>query len=274
MEYIEFSTHWLYNNDTIIIKPHFNENINLVNFDDKIVSLLFTTHILINDIIESIKDIKYKSKNYQMSIFNQPLDNLPLTLQTLTFGYNFDQPVDNLPLTLQNLTFGDYFNQTVDNLPLTLQTLTFGISFNQLVDNLPYNLKNLTFGHNFNQKIDNLPHGILNLIFGHHFNQKVDNLPHGILNLTFRYHFNQTIDNLPNTLIAIFFVDNNYNFYFDKELNCLSNSIKQIKLPLNYKHEIKQIPSSLKKIICSSSYKYINELKLKKISIEYVNIMV
>ena len=62
---------------------------------------------------------------------------------------------------------------------------------------------------------------------------------------------------------------------FDKELNCLPNSICEIILPNDYRQEIKQIPSSLKKIVCSKlykfycleSYKFIN--KFNNIDIEF-----
>ena len=53
MNYIEFDDYWIYNN-TIIIKLSFNNNIDLIDFNDNIVSLLFTNF---NNIDEAIKNI-------------------------------------------------------------------------------------------------------------------------------------------------------------------------------------------------------------------------
>ena len=151
--YEEFTYYWLKNNNTILIKFNFNDDINMLNFNN-IISLVFI----------NFKEIKHYIENeyHQCSISNKLIS---------------------------------YFNQSVDNLPQSLQNLTFG------------------------------------------------------------YYFNQSVDNLPNSLIKIEF----YNFgIFNKELNCLSNLLTVIKLPKLYYQEIKQIPSNLKEIICSSSYKYIN----------------
>ena len=40
-----------------------------------------------------------------------------------TFESDFNKKVDNLPLSLIHLTFGYYFNQKVDNLPLNLKEI-------------------------------------------------------------------------------------------------------------------------------------------------------
>ena len=207
-DYEEFTDYWI-NNDTIIIKRNFNDDINTVNFENCIRTLIFTNYDKIDDINKSINDDKYYNFfKFKGSNFNQYVDNLPSSLLNLTFGYHFNCTVDNLPQTLQTLTFGDYFNCTVDNLPQILQTLTFGFFFNQSVNNLPQTLLNLTFG----------------------------------------CCFYQSVDDLPNSLITINFT-NNYNnnsCIFNRELNCLPNSIHKINLPKKYNQEIKQIPSNLK----------------------------
>ena len=46
---------------------------------------------------------------------------------------------------------------------------------------------------------------------------------------------------------------------FNKELNCLPKFVEQIQLPENYDKQIKNLPSGLKKIICSTQYKYIKD---------------
>ena len=65
------------------------------------------------------------------------------------------------------------------------------------------------------------------------------------------------MEDLPNTLYFVNYYDNNKQ-KFNKQLNCLPNTISEIKLPINYDQEIKIIPFKLNKIICSSSYKFIN----------------
>jgi hypothetical protein len=120
--YTEFTTHWLYNDNIIIVKPQFDEDINLIEFDNTILSLVFSDYNKIEHIIEKI----YYIKNFKESNFNCSVDNLPSTLLNLTFGHNFNCTVDNLPQNLTNLTFGYYFNQSVDNLPQNLTNLTFG----------------------------------------------------------------------------------------------------------------------------------------------------
>ena len=99
----------------------------------------------------------------------------------------------------------------------------------------------------------------------------IDNLPQNLQNLIFGYNFNCTVDNLPSNILIINFINNvnGISCVFNKELNCLPNSVCEIKLPANYNQEIKQIPSGLKKIVCSSKYKFID--KFNNINIEFIN---
>lgn len=151
------------------------------------------------DILLADPDIALKGVVFD-NFFDQPVDNLPPTLQSLTFGESFDRPVDNLPPKLQSLTLGFDFDQPVDNLPHTLQSLTFGFKFRQPVNNLPPTLQNLVFGVYFNQPVDNLPSTLQSLTFGERFNQPVDKLPPTLQSLTFGKRFNQPVDNLPRSL--------------------------------------------------------------------------
>jgi hypothetical protein len=163
--------------------------------------------------------------------FNEELKDIPEETEIIVFSENytdfskFNQPVDNLPISLTHLTFGMYFNQPVDNLPKNLTYLKFGHSFNQPVDNLPENLTYLEFWYDFNQPVDNLPKKITHLIFGGSFNQPVNNLPDSIHILElycynnnnfiipknvkelYIYNYNSLINNLPEYIekITIFF---------------------------------------------------------------------
>ena len=201
----QFSNYWISNNDIIIIKQHFNDDIKKINLSNGIKTIIFANYVIVS--IDNTNNAKYKVMS----------------------------------------------------------------KFNQTVDNLPHNLLNLTFGDSFNQTVDNLPHNLLNLTFGDSFNQTVDYLPSTLINLTFGCYFNQSLNNLPNLLISVNFAKNNdfYRFFnYNKQLNCLPNSICEIILPENYEQEIKHIPFNLKKIYCSSTYKYIN--KLGKIQITHL----
>eukprot|EP00434_Breviolum_minutum_P036134 symbB.v1.2.032006.t1/scaffold3782.1/size50425/3 len=137
--------------------------------------------------------------------FNQRVENviLPISLQSLSFGYDFNQSLENvaLPCSLQSLTFGFHFNQSLENvtLPGNLQTLTFGYDFNQSLENvtLPSSLQSLTFGFHFNQSLENvtLPGNLQTLTFGYDFNQSLEN-PGSLQSLTFGMNFNQSLANI------------------------------------------------------------------------------
>ena len=205
--YVEYPAYWIYNNNVMIIKAGFNENIKSLIIKSNIMSIIFTDYVMIKDIIENINNVKINKK--KSSKFNKSVNNLPQSLQNLTFGYYFNQSVDNLPINLINLVFDCKFNNNVDNLPFTLLNITFGISFNK------------------------------------------------------------SVDNLPNSIITLSF---DTKCIFNFELNCLPKSICEIKLPINYNNEIKVIYSNLKKIVCSSSYHYIDKFnKIDNIFIDKIN---
>lgn len=88
---------------------------------------------------------------------------------------------------LKEIVFGDEFNQPINNLPHSLQELHFRRSFNQSVDHLaPYvtliNFGQLYFGKQFNQP-DHLPPALLLLKLGKCFNQELNCLPSGLVEL-------------------------------------------------------------------------------------------
>jgi len=131
--------------------------------------------------------------------------NLPPNVKGLVLK-NFNQSVDNLSSTLESLTFGDVFNQPVDNLPSGLKHLVFGDAFNQSVDKLSSSLESVTFGKSFNKVIDKLPSSLRCIVFGEMFNQCVDILPLSLESLTFSYWFNQPLLNLSLSVRKLQFV--------------------------------------------------------------------
>ena len=110
------------------------------------------------------------------------LQNLPHTLQSLTFGGSFNQNMQGvtLPGSLQSLTFGNEFDQNMHGVTLpdshSLQSLTFGGWLNQSMQGvtLPGSLQSLTFGHAFDQNMQgvSLPDSLQSLTFGGSFNQR------------------------------------------------------------------------------------------------------
>lgn len=92
------------------------------------------------------EEFKYFPKNIKIINFYQYYDNY----YDIYYSSLFDKPIDNLPIGLTHLKFGFNFNQSVDNLPETLIYLSFGVSFNQSVNKLPKNLKYLKFSEKFN----------------------------------------------------------------------------------------------------------------------------
>ena len=55
--------------------------------------------------------------------FNQPVDNLPISLKMLELGWYFNQPVDNLPDSLIDLKFNWIFKQKINRYPSSLKRI-------------------------------------------------------------------------------------------------------------------------------------------------------
>ncbi len=140
--YFEYKYNEIFSNEIIMIlnecnKVYFNNN------DD------ISTCFKIKDMNEYFYSTKWK-----ISIFNQPIDNLPNTITHLILGTNFDKPIDNLPNTIIHLTLDHSFNQAIDNLPNTITHLRLGTLFNQPIDNLPNSITHLTLSSFYNNKIN------------------------------------------------------------------------------------------------------------------------
>lgn len=84
------------------------------------------------------------------NISNMCLQNLPKSLQSLTFGWAFNESLQRLtlPNNLQSVSFGYCFDQSLEqvHLPNNLQSLTSGNGFNQSLEQvtLPTSLQSLT----------------------------------------------------------------------------------------------------------------------------------
>jgi hypothetical protein len=133
----------------------------------------------------------------------------------IQFDDKFDQKIkeNELPNSLQSLTFGKLFNQKIESnvLPISLHSLTFGYRFNQKIEKnvIPNSVQYLTFGEKFNQEIKQgvLPSSLQHLIFALHFNQEIKEnvLPNLLVSLTFDYYYSRELKKnvLPNSLLII-----------------------------------------------------------------------
>ncbi len=273
---IETSEYWIYDSDTIVFKPHFNEPIKIESKYFKIISqyknLIFSNYTNLEICIQN-NNYSIALDTFEESKFNQPINELPSSLTEIYFGHCFNQPV-NLPNSIIRLHFGGEFNQLVDNLPDSIIHLEFSCYFNQPIKKLPRSLKFLRFIDNFNKSI-NLPEGLINLEFSNAFNQPVE-LPNSLIHLYLNKGDNYTIDNLPNSLEELklghlFRLELNnlpnslkiIRFHkacqYKKELNNLPNSLELLVLDSFYDKKIKNISKNFKKIICEEKYKYIDD---------------
>ena len=129
--------------------------------------------------------------------------------------------------------------------------------FNQQVI-IPQNVTHLTFGYYFNQKV-NLPN-IKYIKLDCNNIDIIENLPNSVEEIEFDYNFNLELQNLPNSIKKISF--DCYSKY-DKELNCLPESVEYLKLNISYDKRIKKFPLNLKTIKCNEIYIYIDDFKDK-----------
>jgi hypothetical protein len=115
------------------------------------------------------------SSEFDYDNFNEPLDNLPASLEWLAiYPKKFNQPLDNLPSGLKYLNVGrnrlwyyfDGYSLPLNNLPASLEILYFpeiisldGLDYSANLRNLPTNLKILDIPEYIpsNMNFNNLP---------------------------------------------------------------------------------------------------------------------
>ena len=69
-----------------------------------------------------------------------------------------------------------------------------------------------------------------------------------------------------NKLVHKIIFDN--DSYYNEELNCLPDRLSILGLPYNYKHQIKNIPRGLTKLVCSKDYSYQSDFVCIGIEVE------
>lgn len=99
-----------------------------------------------NQPLTIISSSLYELNLVDMKAFNQPIDNLPLSLKSLILGRNFNSPINHLPPSLVKLRTSANFDHPLSCLPLSLECLSINSKvFNQPMDSLPPKLSELDF---------------------------------------------------------------------------------------------------------------------------------
>jgi len=110
-----------------------------------------------------------------ISIFNQPLENIPSNIKEIYLGDCFNKSVNNLPIGLEKIVFGYNFNRCVDFLPITLKYVEFGAKFNKSIDNLPNLVEEIYLDKDFDKVITKFPSNLRKI--GFHISYKDIILP-------------------------------------------------------------------------------------------------
>jgi len=81
-----------------------------------------------------------------MGDYKFPLDNLPSSIEVLSFTSEYDYPLDNLPINLYQLEFLNYdsepiYKHPINFLPESVKILKLNNAINQSSYNLPIKLK-------------------------------------------------------------------------------------------------------------------------------------
>jgi len=175
--------------------------------------------------------------------FDQPLDNLPSSLTSLTLYHcPFNPSVDSLPASLRSLSLLS-FNQPIDSLPASLSGLRLGMDFNQPIDHLPASQIGSADWGAFNRKIDHLPAGLQSLCLGGEFNQPVDHLPLSLTSLSLGNRFNRPIDKLPPSLTSLKLIG--YAFDHPLKLRCIPASLTSLEISESYEYTLDHLPASI-----------------------------
>ena len=142
------------------------------NYFDTIIG--YNPNIVIYDFVFDENPIK---KIYFPDSFNKNIDFLPCTLKVLIFPTNsvFDKPINDLPISLEVLSTGNSFNQTINNLPKNLIHLMLGSKFNQPIKKLPQYLKTLIFNNlnTYGYELNCIPNSLENLYLPLNYNNLI-----------------------------------------------------------------------------------------------------
>jgi len=207
----------------------------------------------------------YLQDNGQPNLnFNQPLNELPNTLETLTIMecHEFNQPLNHLPDNLQNLKLigTAKFNQHLNKLPINLKYLLIegskrfdeeydyeeydedcGVDFNKSLDRLPEGLEKLVLKdlEFFSHSLDNLPVNLKKLYIKNTNIKLVNNLPINLKKLELIGTKVRNFDRLPEGLEKLVIIQD-----FNKPIDSLPRGLKYLKLVSDkFNQELNNLPN-------------------------------
>lgn len=186
---------------------------NIVDFNKKIIikkldcsNNLFDTIIAYNKNVD-IHDFEFDDnpvkKIYFPYLFNKNIDLLPQTLRVLIFPTNsiFNKPINDLPISLEILSVGNSFNQSINNLPNKLLHIMLGSKFNHPVNKLPPYLKTLIFNKltTFEHELNCLPDSLEFISLPLNYDSNNFSLPNDCKYI----YFNTTINKSKNLYLEL-----------------------------------------------------------------------
>ena len=218
---------------------------------------------------QSLPNLKKLSAGYY---FNQPLDNLPNGIESITIRQlsnttdvtgNFNQPLCKdgktiLPDSLKELRLETHSLQfPIIDLPKNLKKLYLDVSCYYNLENLPEGLEDLTV---YNREIipdncsfDNLPSSLKILKVGYSKWEKAfDNLPANLEKLfIYVYDFIHPIDNLPTGLKYL-----EVNLNGNQKINNLPLGLEYLRINVDtkYSQPIRNLPPNLKYFNCNNFF--------------------
>lgn len=139
--------------------------------------------------------------------FNNPIPNLPYSLEEIVFGYSYNKSIDLSKTNIKRITFGEKFSSAIKGLPDNLEELYFGTCYRQELSKikLPNSIKILVLGEHYDCPLPKLlPLSLKKLVLGKYFNKAINQVkfPEGLEELVLGDDFNRPIKNyvLPSTL--------------------------------------------------------------------------
>jgi len=191
--------------------------------------------------------------------FDQPLDDLPVSLTDLTLNltlWSHCSCLDLLPRSIRKLTLGLYIRRPLDGLPDDLEELCLKLSpLTHPLDRLPRNLRALTLSEQFDQPLDVLPHTLtrLDLSLASLFDRPLGQLPDSLQVLLLPSSFKQPFDRLPSSLRVLRFA---YNSAFDHPLDHLPDSLSTLRLGNLFQQPFRRLPRGLTSLTFGDAFNH------------------
>lgn len=133
---------YIINEDFIVFDYKYNEPITnkICDVLSKCNMIIFSDYGTFQSTMKRYKNPYPVEKSFKKSIFNKPLDNLPISIKKLFLGYSFNYLLDNLPTDLRILRLGFSYSKSLDYLPMSIEVIFLNTQPHSL-DNLPKNIE-------------------------------------------------------------------------------------------------------------------------------------